>query len=94
MKQGGIDWENRDHHQRLQHGPMVGRFWPDLVAIWDASLAAVSGFRLGLAFPLKAATHCFGMVLTGGEAVQWGQEHESNQQADRYVDGSSHPLRS
>jgi hypothetical protein len=52
MKKGKIDRENRDNKQSGQHGPMVGRFWPDLVAIRYASFAAVSGFRLGLAFAL------------------------------------------
>ena len=53
VDQGGLDWQNRDHGQNVQGRPMVGRLGTNLLAIREASLAALSGFRVGLALALK-----------------------------------------
>jgi hypothetical protein len=57
VERRGIDGDNRDDRQNVQRGPMVGWLQPNLIAIGDASLAALCGFCVGLALALKAALH-------------------------------------
>jgi hypothetical protein len=94
VKQWGIDRDNRDHGQNVQRGPMVGRLRANLIAVRDANLAALCGFRVRLALALKAALHRLRTLRIRSETIQRRQQEKSNQHTDRDVDGSAHPLRS